>query len=217
VTVTAIVLAGGRSRRFGADKLAASLGDTSVLAATIERVTRVADLVIVAGPSLPVPPDAAAAEITFIPDAEANGGPLLALAAVLAAVPSLPTPGPEDAAIVVGGDMPRLAPAVLIRMIDVLDVDPTIDAVHLGRPEAPTGTTSNEPTRRQVLPLAVRVEPASRAAREAAEAGHRSLQALLDRMTAIELPAAAWLPLDPGGLTLTDVDTRADLDRLNAG
>ena len=214
MTLTAIVLAGGRSRRFGADKLAAALGDTSVLAATIEAVAPLAERVIVAGPAAPhglvtdVP-------ITVLPDAQPFEGPLAALAAVLGSIPSFPTPGPDDAAIVVGGDMPRLVAAVLVRMLDVLDVDTTVDAVILGRAQAATGADRGEPPRRQVLPLALRVQPASRAAREAVEAGQRSLQALLDRIAAVELPTADWLALDPEARTLTDVDTRADLDRID--
>jgi molybdopterin-guanine dinucleotide biosynthesis protein A len=222
VTVTAIVLAGGRSRRFGADKLVAQLDGTTVLAATIEAVAGVADRVVVAGPSIPDQLGARGLAITVAPDAEADGGPLVALAGVLASLPFAPTPGPHDTALVVGGDMPRLVPAVLLRMLDVLDVDPAIDGVYLAGPgapegaEAPTGTTLDEPARRQVLPLAIRAQPASRAAREAVQAGRRSLQDLVDSIAAIELPATAWLPLDPDALTLTDVDTRADLDRLNA-
>jgi molybdopterin-guanine dinucleotide biosynthesis protein A len=127
---------------------------------------------------------------------------------------STAAPDPRDVAIVVGGDMPRLAPRVLVAMVEALHADSTIDAVLLARPEVPPAAESPEPPRRQVLPLVVRVEPASRAAREAVEAGQRSLNALVDRMTAVELPASAWLALDPQGATLTDVDTRADLERL---
>jgi molybdenum cofactor guanylyltransferase len=211
VTVTAIVLAGGRSSRFGGDKLAASLDGGSVLAATIAAVAPIADGVVVAGPRLPDGFVAADVPVALVADPEPLGGPLLALASVLGAA----QPAPWDVAIVVGGDMPRLVPAVLVAMVDVLDQDPEVDAVYLGRPEAPTSADSPEPLRRQVLPLAVRVQPASRAAREAVEAGDRSLQALVERMTAIELPAARWQPLDPDASTLTDIDTRADLDRLN--
>jgi molybdopterin-guanine dinucleotide biosynthesis protein A len=213
VTLTAIVLAGGRSRRFGADKLAAALDHTTVLAATIEAVAPLADGVVLAGPSLPHGL-ATDAPITLVRDAQPFEGPLVALAAVLGSLPSLPTPGPDDAAIVVGGDMPRLVAAVLVRMLDVLDVDTSADAVILGRTEPATGTSPGSPTRRQVLPLAIRVQPGSRAAREAVEAGQRSLQALLDRIAVVELPAPDWLALDPDARTLTDVDTRADLDRI---
>jgi molybdopterin-guanine dinucleotide biosynthesis protein A len=222
VTVTAIVLAGGRSTRFGADKLAAKLGATSVLAATIEAVATVADRIVVAGPSAPDRLSVGGIEITVAPDAEADRGPLAALAGVLGSLPVVAAPGPDAAAIIVGGDMPRLVSSVLVRMLDELDVDPTVDGVYLGTPAtaeasgAPTGISPIEPSRRQVLPLAVRVQPAERAAREAVRAGRRSLQSLVEAMAAIELPAAAWLPLDPDALTLTDVDTRRDLDRLGA-
>jgi molybdenum cofactor guanylyltransferase len=211
VTVTAIVLAGGRSSRFGGDKLAASLEGASVLAATIAAVAPIAEGVIVAGPRLPECFVAGDVPVALVTDPEPVGGPLLALASVLGAG----EPAPWDVAIVVGGDMPRLVPAVLVAMVDLLDEDPDVGAVYLGRPEAPTSAAPLEPPRRQVLPLAVRVQQASRAAREAAEAGDRSLQALVERMTTVELPAARWQLLDPDARTLTDIDTRADLDRLN--
>lgn len=213
MTVTAIVLAGGRSSRFGGDKLAASLDGGSVLAATIVAVAPIADGVIVAGPRLPSGFIAGEVPVALVADPEPLGGPLLALASVLAGANA--AAAPWDVAIVVGGDMPRLVPAVLVAMMDVLDQDPDVDAVYLGPPDAPIETRPIEPPRRQVLPLTVRVQPASRAAREAVEAGNRSLQALVERMAAIELPAARWQQLDPDASTLTDIDTRADLDRLN--
>jgi len=50
---SAIVLAGGRSSRFGSDKLAADLDGTTLLAATIGTLADVVDDVVVAGPRLP--------------------------------------------------------------------------------------------------------------------------------------------------------------------
>jgi hypothetical protein len=107
--------------------------------------------------------------------------------------------------------MPRLVPAVLARMLDLLDQNDALEAVVLARP---AGQPSRQPSRRQVLPLAIRIDPAARAARAAVETGQRSLQALVDRLVVFELPAGRWQALDPEGLTLTDVDTREDLDRL---
>lgn len=213
MSVTGIVLAGGRSTRFGSDKLlepVEQLHGETLLVAAIDGVAALSDGVIVAGRALPEALIAGDVPIALVRDPEPFGGPLVALAHVLGTAAA----DPDDLAIVTGGDMPRLVPAVIEAMLETLRDSAGADAVHLGRDEASTGSNRSEPSRRQVLPLVIRVQPAARAAREAVEAGHRSLQALLDRMTAIELPSTAWLPLDPGALTLLDVDTRADLDRL---
>jgi molybdopterin-guanine dinucleotide biosynthesis protein A len=102
-------------------------------------------------------------------------------------------------------------------MLEQLEAAPEIGALILAAPEVAIGTDPREPPRRQVLPLAVRVQPAARAAREAVEAGRRSLQALLDRMAVVELPMTIWRPLDPAARTLLDVDTPADLERIRSG
>ena len=209
MTLTGIVLAGGRSTRFGADKLAEPLDGEPLLAAAIEALLPLADAVIVAGPGLPDGFEAGDVTVVLARDREPFDGPLVAVANVLETAV-----GDPGIAIVVAGDMPRLVPAVLLQMVEVLRRDATAGAVYLGRQEAAIGTDRSDPLPRQALPLAVRVQPASRAARDAVEAGHRSLQALLDRITAIELPAAVWLALDPAATTLLDVDTPADLDRL---
>jgi len=61
-----------------------------------------------------------------------------------------------------------------------------------------------------------RVLAAGAAADGALSGGRRSLHSLLDHLAWIELPAPAWLALDPGARTLLDVDTRADLERIRA-
>lgn len=203
--ITAIVLAGGRSSRFGTDKLAADLGGASLLSRTIAAVAPIADIVIVAGPELPDGRQSGPVPATLVRDREPFEGPLAALADVLER--GIPDPV-TSLAIVVGGDMPRLVPAVLRAMLDRLAEDPELEAVILEAPESP---------RRQVLPLALREHPAAQAARTALDAGDRSLKAFLDRMRTIELPAAAWQAHDPRGETLADVDTSADLDRLRSG
>jgi len=60
----------------------------------------------------------------------------------------------------------------------------------------------------------VQVPAALGAAEAAVGSGDRSLQALVDRLAHVELPASTWLALDPEGSTLLDVDTRADLERI---
>ena len=203
--ITAIVLAGGRSSRFGSNKLAVQLDGASLLSRTIAAVQPIADIVIVAGPGLPDGIQTGDIPATVVHDREAFGGPLVALANVLERV--LPDPA-TSLAIVVGGDMPRLVPAVLTAMLDRLTADPELDAVILQAPDAP---------HRQVLPLALREHAALGAARAGLETGDRSLTGLIDRLRTLELPADAWQPLDPAGDTLADVDTPGDLDRLRSG
>ena len=203
--ITGIVLAGGRSSRFGTDKLAAELDGASLLSRTIAAVEPIADIVIVAGSGLPDGLQAGDIPATVVEDPEPFEGPLVALANVLER--AIPDPA-TGLAIVVGGDMPRLVPAVLGAMLDRLVAAPELDAVILQAPGSP---------RRQVLPLAVREHAAARAARAAVDAGDRSLVGFIDRLRTLELPAGEWRSLDPAGETLADVDTPADLDRLRSG
>ena len=213
MTVTGIVLAGGRSSRFGGDKLAAPLDGGSVLAATLAALAPLVDQLIVAGPRLPDRLETGDVPVALVGDPEPFGGPLVALARVLT---SARTGSRFDVAIVAAGDMPRPMPSVLAAMLDVLDVDPTVDAVFLGRPSnSPIASgASDRPPRRQVLPLAIRIEPAAPAAEDAVAEGDRSLQAFVDRLAHAEMPAERWLRLDPEASTLLDVDTPADLDRM---
>ncbi|HSO29949.1 MAG TPA: molybdenum cofactor guanylyltransferase [Candidatus Sulfomarinibacteraceae bacterium] len=191
--LTGIVLAGGRGSRFGADKLAAVLGGRPLLHHAIAAVAAVAEVVIVVvAPGVEPPiPDGFAGRVRVVHDPEPFGGPLIGLAAALAGV--------ETATVlVVGGDMPRMVPAVLRRV--AVTVGP-------GRP----AVVLEVPGRVQPLPMALDV----RAAREAAAAvlprGGRSLRELLRELGAASIPAAAWRSLDPAAATIADVDRPADL------
>ena len=196
--VSAIVLAGGRASRFGSDKLVEEVNGESLLDLAISGVRQVADEVIVVGRAVADP------EVRHVPDTEPFGGPLAGLAA-----------GLEHArgklAMVVGGDMPRLVPAVMTLMLARLGADPSIQAVTLARPSRDEPA---EPPRRQVLPLALAVQEARDAARGALAAADRSLVSLVDRLAAAEVPVSEWLRLDPEADTLLDVDTTADLERI---
>jgi molybdopterin-guanine dinucleotide biosynthesis protein A len=210
MTVTGIVLAGGRATRFGGPKLAAELEGTAILARAIGAVSHVVDEIIVAGPHLPELPAEVGRRVESIrvlPDEEEFGGPLRALAGALAGARG-------EVALVVGGDMPGLVPDVLAGMAAHLVSHPTLGAVVLGAPDvAPAG---GPVARRQVLPLALRLEVARPAALSAVAEGAGSLRALLERLVSDEIAAATWRAVDPAGATLQDVDTPADLDRLRA-
>lgn len=213
MTVTGIVLAGGRASRFGGPKLRADLEGTTILHRAIAAVAAVADEVLVAGPELPAEgpgaPSRAAVPVRLVEDADPFGGPLAALAGALGEAR-------RDIALVVGGDMPRLEPAVLGLMVARVAVDPGVDAVVLGAPARNATGGAGRVGPQQVLPLAVRVVPAIAAAREALDAGERSLHALFRRLAHDEVPPASWLAADPAAMTLLDVDTPADLERLRA-
>jgi molybdopterin-guanine dinucleotide biosynthesis protein A len=200
VSVTGIVLAGGAASRFGGPKLEAELDGASVLSLAIASVLAAADEVLVAGHRLPDDLAGRPAALRLVPDREPRAGPLAALAGAL-----LEATG--DRAIVVGGDMPRLVPAVLRAMLARLEQDRATEAVLLGTSEDLGG-------RRQVLPLALRIDVASRAAAETLAAGDRSLHDFLDHLACSIIPADAWRELDAGAATLLDVDTPTDLERL---
>jgi molybdopterin-guanine dinucleotide biosynthesis protein A len=202
---TAIILAGGQSRRFGANKLAADLDGRPVLGATIEAVIALVDGVVVAGPELPAGFTEGPVPVALVRDREPAAGPLAALGNVLEHA----SPAGDAIAIVVAGDMPRLVPGVLELMLERLAGDPGVDAVILAG-----GAAGGTGGKRQVLPMAVRLAAAKRAAAAALEAHAGSLQALLDRLALVELPGSAWRALDPEGRTVLDVDTPADLDRI---
>lgn len=190
--IGAIVLAGGRSSRFGRDKLIEPIDGLPLLDRAVLAVQAVAgDVVVVAAPGTErAVPDGA----RVVHDPRPFEGPLAGLAAGLDAL------GPTvDIALVVAGDMPALVPAVLRRLVAALgdgaDAAQLADARGTARP----------------LPAAVRRIPASVAARALIESGERRLRALPQRLTVVILEASAWTVDDATAGTLRDVDSVDDL------
>jgi molybdopterin-guanine dinucleotide biosynthesis protein A len=190
--VTAIVLAGGRSHRFGRDKLVEPLFGRPLLEHAIDGVAPVAleTIVVTAPEEERVVPDG----VTIARDSTSFEGPLVGLLAGLRRAS-------HPVVIVVGGDMPTLLPSVLGALIDCL-VDPSVDAAILeddrgGRP----------------LPGALRVAVALPVAERLIEAGERRLRALYEALSTTVIVAQRWRDLDPDGRTLRDIDTPADLMR----
>jgi molybdopterin-guanine dinucleotide biosynthesis protein A len=217
--ITAVVLAGGSSSRFGSDKLAAMLDGRPLLHHALAAVAQVADrIVVVIAPEAPVPavPVSLAHRVVFARDAVAHVGPLAGLAAGLTAGPvALPptpsTPPATDVVIVVGGDMPSLVPAVLRLLAETLAAAPSLVALTI---EAPGRARLPMAPGRAPLPMAIRPAAARSAiAAILASGGRRSLLALLESVPSSTLSSDAWRALDPAGVTLMDVDTPADLAR----
>lgn len=196
--VHAIVLAGGRSSRFGADKLAVLVDDQPLLHHALRAVAALpaaGDIVLAIGLDAPVPalPLDLGASVLVERDPEAYGGPLVGLAAALAVLP-------DDAlAIVVAGDMPTLRPPVLRLLAETLRAHPGADVALLEH-DVPAP-----------LPAALRVRAAREAARIVLAAGNRSLRSLVESLSGVRVPAADWRSLDADAATLRDVDIPADL------
>lgn len=191
VRTGAIVLAGGRSSRFGRDKLAEPIDGRPLLHHAIAAVRAItAEIVVVVapgdGPTLP-------GGVRVVHDAVAFEGPLAGLAAGLTALdPAI------DRVIVVAGDMPTLVPAVLERLLDALGDGAGASILEAGG-------------QRAVLPLGLMRETAAVGALLLLDSGQRRLGAMLDVLEVYAVPQEAWRSDDPGGLTLRDVDTREDL------
>lgn len=195
--VGAIVLAGGRSSRFGRDKLAAMIDGRPLLDHAIDAVRIVAtDVVVVAAPD--ANPDVPGG-VLVAHDPIAFEGPLAGLAAGLAALdPAV------DLVVVVAGDMPSLKPAVLQRLLDT---------VASGSDAAILGLDGDEPP----LPLALRRRRVQAAIGTLLDAGERRLRAVSRVLGAEVIPEATWRLDDPTAATLRDIDTQADLaDRARA-
>ena len=188
--VTGLVLAGGRSSRFGRDKLAVRIDGRTLLDSAIDGVTPAAtEILVVAAPDgAPELPD----DARLVHDPIAFEGPLAGVAAGLRAAR-------EPIVLVVGGDMPTLVGAVIDSMLAALDA-PGVEAVVL-----------EHEGRARPLPIAMRRDPALAAANVLLADGERRLRALIETLETSVIPEATWRGLDPYGMTVRDIDTPADL------
>ena len=194
--VSAVILAGGRSSRFGRDKLAEPIDGRPLLSHAIDAVRpHATEILVVVAPGA-APATALPEGVTLVHDPVAFQGPLAGLLAGL-------TAAREPIVLVVGGDMPTLVDAILEAMLAELDT-----------PAAPDGAQAvvlEHDGRGHPLPMVVRREPALPAAERLIGAGERRLRALAETLTTRIIPESAWRAADPDGLTLRDIDTPADL------
>ncbi len=192
----AIVLAGGASSRFGADKLAAELDGRPLLhhaLAAVDEVSRT--IVVVLAPAAEAPAfPGLRARVLVAHDAASHRGPLAGLAAAVAVLPA-----GIDRALVVGGDMPSLVPKVLEMLLAALDADAALGAATL---EADPPAS---------LPMALRPVVSGSAVTALLAEGRLALRGVLGRVPSAVVPGAAWRAFDPAARTLRDVDTRGDL------
>jgi molybdopterin-guanine dinucleotide biosynthesis protein A len=188
--IGALVLAGGRSSRFGRDKLREPLDGRPLIEHALDAVRAVAtDVLVVTSPgaSTPLPRG-----IDVVRDESAFEGPMAGLATGFAAL----DPAIEQV-VVVGGDMPTLVTAVLERLLAGLE-----------RREAAVLADDDGP---RPLPMAIRRSPGEAAVQRLLETDDRRLRAILEQLDVEVIAPTTWRALDPGGATLRDVDVPEDL------
>ena len=186
--VGAVVLGGGRSTRFGSDKLAADVGGTPLLRHAVDAVLPLAGQVVVVGtPAAPLP-----AGVLVVADSQEYAGPYAAVRDGVAALAL-----GIDTVLVLAGDLLDPAP-LLPLLLAALDAD---DPDHL--PEAAVAVDAEG--RRQPLLAAYRVEPLV-AGMAGVDAYHRAAYALLDGLHVVEV-----LDQTAGAAATRDVDTPDDL------
>jgi molybdenum cofactor guanylyltransferase len=178
MSATAIVLCGGRSTRMGQDKGALPFGGESML----ERITRIlsgiTDEVIVVGRR--------DQRTTTVHDTIEDQGPLSGIAAGLAA-------SKTDLNLVVACDMPLVNPAVLQRLVAMIDGHDACVAIVDGHASALCGVyRSRIATDAQAL----------------LDSGERRVMKLLDRITTKRVDAALFRDIDPNLETFVSCDTQ---------
>ena len=186
----AVILAGGRSSRFGRDKLAEPIDGRPLLDHAIEAVRPlVSEIIVVAAPDATlVMPDG----VRLVHDPVAFEGPLAGLLAGLDA-------SNEPVVLVIGGDMPSILGPVVDSMVEAL-ASPSVDVVvleHDGRPRP--------------LPMILRRDAGLAAAARLYATGERRLRAITEVLATHAIPEPTWRLLDPDGRTVRDIDTPADL------
>jgi molybdopterin-guanine dinucleotide biosynthesis protein A len=194
-TMAGIVLAGGRSSRFGeSDKLRADLRGRPLFHHAVLALAVLSDEVIVvvaadADDALPLPGDVAVA-VRVVHDRIADAGPLAGLATGLAV-------SDAELVLVAGGDQPDLAPALLGLLTgSIRDADAAVLA---------------ERDRPRPLPVVMRRAPALAAALARLETDQRSLRALVADLGPVVVPERTWRRIDPDGAWRRDVDRPEDL------
>lgn len=192
---SAVILAGGASRRFPPNKLAADLDGVPLLwHALVAAAGACEDVVIVVGHAAPqpaLPPIVPAPRIAR--DAVPGGGPLVGLVAGLEAVAH------RDWALLCAGDAPYLR-LVLLSALLARARETSADALALaagGRPHP--------------LPSLLRIGPALEAARALLARGEHRLRRILDELRTEALPEQWWRAYDPEGAWQRDVDVPEDL------
>lgn len=195
-----VVVAGGRSRRFGdREKALAEFDGDPLVRRTADRVSAVVDELVVNCRTEQVEPlGRALADAPYDPrfavDEVPDRGPVAGMATGLRAANA-------PVAVVTACDMPTLDPAFLESLFD--DV------------RGGTGAVPTFDGRRQPLAAVYRVDPAVEACTAALDSGDGGFAGMLDRLDPVVLPEEAVRKRTDAG-AFRNVNTRRDLRAIEA-
>jgi molybdopterin-guanine dinucleotide biosynthesis protein A len=184
MSASAVVLAGGRSRRMGRDKASLPFGDETLLQRVVRLVApRVAEVVVVGHGAATLP-----ATVRVVADQVEGEGPLAGLVTGLDAIAS-------PRAVLVACDMPLLVAPVISRLLSLhFDADACVPRIN-GVP-VPTCAV-----------YAARVAPI---ARQRLASGDRSMRGLLGELAVRWVEGEELRDVDPELLSFRDCDTPED-------
>jgi molybdopterin-guanine dinucleotide biosynthesis protein A len=192
--VAAIILAGGKSTRFGRDKASEVLLARSLLQRVLDRLDGlVQEHVIVAAKDQQLPDLKADARLNPVRDLYPGIGPLGGIYSGLSAMR-------ERCAIAVACDMPLLQPALLEEMLDLLNSHDAVVPLN-GLPEPLCAVYSSA-----CLP----------AIRERIDSGDLKMTGFYDTIDILYLTPEEWRRFDPEGLSFLNINTEADMRRAEA-
>ena len=190
--VSGIILAGGKSRRFGRDKAVEPLGGEALITRVIERLGQISEQTIVVvndeerASNLPLPESAKVA-VDVYPDSGSLGGIFTGLSAADA-----------DWAVVVACDMPFISVGLFNYMLSLRDGYDAVVPRLVGRPE---------PTHSAYSKICLPHMESRLQARDLKIAG------FFDAVQVRFVPEEDVTRLDPDHLSFFNVNTQEDLER----
>jgi molybdopterin-guanine dinucleotide biosynthesis protein A len=192
--VTGVLLAGGASRRFPPNKLLHTYEGGPLFWRPLRALaTACGEIVLVLATGAPEPQlPLLGTSVRVVRDPAADEGPLVALASALKGVST-------EWALLVGGDMPDIKPALLRGMAERARAS-TADVIALAdKDEA------------WPMPALFRISAARPAATSLVESGERRLRAIVSALNTERLDEQWWSQHDPAGSWRRDIDRPADL------
>lgn len=188
--ITAAVLAGGRSMRMGVDKTLLPVDGEPLLARVVEAVGAVcAHTIVVTNRPEALAEAGLSPDVPVLTDEVAYQGPLGGLVTAL-------KDAPDDWVLAVAADMPWLQPALVRALWDARDGAQVV---------VPLAEKGPEPLlalyHRDCLPVA----------RKVLASGRRRLVAMFGDLKVVEVPVEELRDVDPGLLSLFNVNTPEDL------